>query len=282
MYVTGDRVLIFFTGCGVEGGVGLVKWVGWGYDVGVVRVCASDGHWKRVCDDAAGWTTSDSVVTCRQLGYPYPERAESLGSHLQTWVPNSSNDTVPGCHGDESRLNDCPARAPPTDCSSHGALVNCSRCNTSDVVAFTASLVTRSTPLLLPSPLSSPHTLTSSPITTITSPQLHTITSTTDTIPMATPMQSSTANAGAVETTLPIYSLNSVTIRIIGGVTTGIVSAGLITCLFTIVCAARRRRRSRQIVLKENEAYVELKKFTKQQQVSDPGPVLEPIYENIE
>jgi hypothetical protein len=288
--------LLTATGCDDEGKIKLLKSAGWGDHVGIVEVCF-DRIWKRVCDNGAGWTRSDSVVTCRQLEYPYPDVAESLGSHSQGW-DTPSNSTVPNCHGNEATLSSCPTSPAPSNCAWHGALVNCSRCNTTPVssnapsshLACSSSILSPSSqPARNPTPTSTFSTLASRDL-----PKQHqsTASSNTKAPTKRTALESSpakvtqtnrltTSDTGTPEATEgSIYSLNSVTVRIIGGVTIGLVSLGLITSLVIIVgSACRRSRRARKFEMDRNVAYMEQKT---QVRLSESGSIQEPIYEHIE
>ena len=266
----------------------------------MVQVCA-EGEWKRICDSGSGWSTSDSVVTCRQLGYPSPERAESLGSHAQGWdTPHYGS---LNCHGNEARLFDCPMGTLPGNCEWHGALVNCSRCTvipsttispstppqphplTTDLgreTVMRAPISSTTAPPSLPSP--SPSLLlppAAQPDTKNTRKEVQTQSSLRETLTQ--PHTTTKAATEQTKPTEPIYSLNSATIRIIGGVTTGIVSAGLIACLLIIVCTARRRSlAAKKIKMDQNVAYQEQRQRTKQLQLKGSSPNPDPIYETIE
>ena len=284
------------TACSPEGKIKLIGGHSIGEHAGIVEICFG-GHWKRICDEGDGWSQADSVVTCRQLGYPSPERAESLGSHEQGWdtTPNAS---VPNCHGHEPNLNSCPSSPAPGNCAQHGAMVNCSLCTAVPATTSTTSLSLKptssssrlttsltqnptATVAALPSPTSQSYptvqpTANTSKTTPPTKTGLKPVTSTNPEIPTTEP-------TGRGTEATEVYSLNSVTVRIIGGITIGLLSLGLLSCLFIIICTAwKRSRRSRKFRVEQNVAYVEHKQMAKQLQLSEAESLQEPIYEHIE
>ena len=242
------------------------------------------------------------MVTCRQLGYSYPDGAESLGSHSQGW-DTPSNSTIPSCHGNEATLSSCPTSPAPINCAWHGALVNCSRCNTTPTPSSSApsSNLARASSILSPSSQPAHNPTPTATLSTSASPHLpkqHQPTASSNTkapTKRTTALESTaakvtqtnrltTSDTGTPEATEEsIYSLNSVTVRIIGGVTVGLVSLGLVSCLVIIVCiACRKSRRGRKFEMDRNVAYLEQKKIAKQVQRSESGSIQEPIYEHIE
>ncbi|CAI8031986.1 KICSTOR complex protein C12orf66 [Geodia barretti] len=259
-----------------EGGIKLLKTATWGEHVGIVEVCF-DGTWKRVCDNGAGWTRSDSVVTCRQLGYSYPDGAESLGSHSQGW-DTPSNSTIPSCHGNEATLSSCPTSPAPINCAWHGALVNCSRSVNQHAILPPPQL------FQLQPPSVPPNKTSLLPAPTPRPPPTKRTALESGTVKVTQTNRLTTSDTGTPEATEEsIYSLNSVTVRIIGGVTVGLVSLGLVSCLVIIVCiACRKSRRGRKFEMDRNVAYLEQKKIAKQVQRSESGSIQEPIYEHIE
>ena len=261
----------------------------WDRHAGIVEVQpVPGGVWKRVCDSDEGWTKSDAIVTCRQLGYPSPELAHSNGSFTQGWGRGSATDNIPDCHGNEPRLSDCPALNVPHDCFWNAALVDCGDCTvippTTSTTAVAHAIECTTSRKTLPRTITT-FSPSPQPISSVTPSRVGSIAMTTDEVSMATPMQSDTANTGA-DSTKTFHSLNTLTVRIIGGVTVAIVSTALISCLLIIVCTARRRsqrsRKVKRIEMTRNEAYVEVKKVTIFLQVNDHGSIPEPVYEFIE
>ena len=238
------------------------------------------------------------MVTCRQLGYSYPDGAESLGSHSQGW-DTPSNSTIPSCHGNEATLSSCPTSPAPINCAWHGALVNCSRCNTTPTPSSSApsSNLARASSILSPSSQPARNPTPTSTLSTSASLRLESTASSNTKAPTkrTTALESATvkvtqtnrlttSDTGTPEATEEsIYSLNSVTVRIIGGVTVGLVSLGLVSCLVIIVCiACRKSRRGIKFEMDRNVAYLEQKKIAKQVQRSESGSIQGPIYEHIE
>ena len=266
--------------------------------MGVVEVCFTGG-WKRVCDNEEGWTQNDSVVTCRQLGYPNPNSAESLGSHSQGW-DTPSNTTVPSCHGYEATLSSCPTSPSPSNCAWLGVLVDCSRCTAIPTLTSTPKtniaptsssiLAPNSQPAKRPAPTTTPPSLRSSRHQSTASSHTkatmdHSKATVLRTDATATPSYDLPTSEGLTQATESAYSLNSVTVQIIGGVTIGLVSLGLISCLVIITCSAcRKLGRGKKYEMEQNVAYLEQKKMEKQrqQQPSESGSIQEPIYEHIE
>ena len=108
---------------------------------------------------------------------------------------------------------------------------------------------------------------------------------TSEGLTQATTMDHSKATVLRTDAKESAYSLNSVTVQIIGGVTIGLVSLGLISCLVIITCSAcRKLGRGKKYEMEQNVAYLEQKKMEKQrqQQPSESGSIQEPIYEHIE
>ena len=90
---------------------------------GRVEFCYNN-TWGTVCDD--DWDSSDAVVVCRQLGFPFTGAIAYLNAFFGAGTGPILLDQVV-CNGTESRLIDCPANAIGTnDCShSEDAAVRC-------------------------------------------------------------------------------------------------------------------------------------------------------------
>ena len=224
--------------------------------------------------------------------------AESLGAYIQVY-DSDADETVPNCHGDESRLSDCPTHPIPENCDINCALVNCvvpipestSSIRTSSTVAtdsrstsqasFTSS-VTKTSPYhtLTPSPSSPGHlhiptnqTVTKLPVTMSTSYE---------------PSNSVTFQEHDVSNDT-IFTWNAVTVAVIGGVVMTIVTAGITASACLVACSVKggrkyRKKKSGELKIKTqpNVAYVTHRtKIITKTNPAHVGMPPEPIYEHI-
>ena len=242
--------------------------------------------------------------------------AESLGAHLQGYA-SEANGTVPDCHGDESRLSDCPALPTPDNCDINCARVNCMVILPEKTLIVQSSfptatdystsqtsvtLVTRKAPSpTLTTPPSSPdhlHIPTSAKveISTRDEPSKSVVSKSVASKSIASKSVASKSVASKTVTTQEdkssnaIFSLNKVTVAVIGGVVMTIVTAGIVACTCFIVCGVRRGQKYRvkkknsalKITTQLNPSYASHTEIVTRSNPAYERKPSEPIYENME
>ena len=222
-----------------------------------------------------------SILLC------FPD-AESLGAWTQAYA-SDANGTVPDCHGDESRLSDCPTHPIPENCDINCALVNCVvpipeyplSILTSSTVATDSRSTSQTSFTSSVTKMSPYHTLTPSP----SSPgHLHIPTNQTVTMSTSYEPSNSVTFKEPDSSNGTIFTWNTVTVVVIGGVVMTIVTAGITASACFIACSVRRgrkycKKKSGELNIK-TQPYVthHTKIITKK----NPGMPPEPIYEHID
>ncbi|CAI7989240.1 hypothetical protein GBAR_LOCUS170 [Geodia barretti] len=122
---------------------------------GSLEICENE-IWKKVvlCLNGNGeelWTTENTAVACRELGYPAP--GESGGYDIQSTESSRRLPYIPQCMGSEERLEDCSTLNHAGNCDAP-LLISCwnSSSDTSVIILMTSTLV--SSVKLLVSPAS--------------------------------------------------------------------------------------------------------------------------------
>ena len=197
--------------------------------------------------------------------------------------------TVPDCHGNETRLSDCPALTRPNTCIHYLAKVDCSQCTEvpPHLISPTPSTIPPpSSSSVMTSPLNSgltldPHPSPSPTYYDTTSQISQTLTlEETDTSSSTSPQKT---NIDGTRITSTNVTFNA---EIIIGVTMAIVVVGCVVSIL-LICGCALEHRYRKITMQLNEAYVDAKKIQPTRFGPKPSPmtttiVPEPIYEQID
>ena len=214
--------------------------------------------------------------------------AESLGALTQIY-DSDANGTVPNCHGNESRLSDCPTLPIPDNCDINCALVNCmvpipestSSIRTSSTVTTDSRSTSQTSFTSSVTKMSPYHTLTPSP----SSPG-HLHIPTNQTVTMSTsyePSNSVTFKEHDVSNDTT-FTWNTATVVMIGGIVMMIVTAGITASACFVACSMRRdrKKKSGELNIKTQPNGACVTHHTKIITKKNPGIPPEPIYEHID
>lgn len=227
--------------------------------------------------------------------------AQSLGPDNLIYSSGSA-ENVTDCRGDEASLNECPTLPTPDNCR-HCVLVNCNV----HIVPTSSIEADGSTSTSIKSFSETPHLISSieatsgTPAIGSTSSQVTmTTTTTTSSQPVSKVKTLKTATTPVSMTMKPHPSpvvpmssgneflglnLNTTNVMVIGGITVVIVAAGIITSTCLIIRGVKKRHgnRSKKIVMKKNDAYMDSEEVLRLQNGGpDRGLHAVPIYEQIE